>query len=222
MDQPGLSPSRHVRALRGLARINLVSGSAGILWGPLEALGRALGTRSLRVLDVASGGGDVPIRLWRRARRAGLDWDVEGCDISPVAVEHAHSCATRAGADVRFFVHDALRDPLPAGYDAVISSLFLHHLDADEARTFLRRLADSAGRLLLINDLVRSWPGLILAHMGSRLLSASPVVHTDGPRSVAAAFTPAEALALAEQAGLHGATVTRRWPCRYLLTWRRP
>jgi SAM-dependent methyltransferase len=222
MDQPGLSPSRHVRALRGLARINLLSGSAGILWGPLKALGRELGTRALRVLDVASGGGDVPIRLWRRARRAGLDWDVEGCDISPVAVEHARACAARAGAEVRFFVHDALRDPLPAGYDAVISSLFLHHLDGDQARAFLRRLADSAGRLLLINDLARSWPGLILAHVGARLLSASPVVHTDGPRSVEAAFTPGEALALAEKAGLHGATVARRWPCRYLLTWRRP
>jgi len=222
MDQPGLSPSRHVRALRGLARINLISGSARILWGPLEALGRELGTRPLRVLDVASGGGDVPIRLWRRARRAGLDWDVAGCDVSPVAVAHARACAARAGAAVRFFVHDALHDPPPAGYDAVISSLFLHHLDGDQARTFLRRLGDMAGRLLLINDLVRSWPGLILAHVGTRLLSASPVVHTDGPRSVEAAFTPAEALALAEQAGLHGAAVARRWPCRYLLTWRRP
>jgi 2-polyprenyl-3-methyl-5-hydroxy-6-metoxy-1,4-benzoquinol methylase len=230
MDQPGLSPPRHVRALRGLARINFFSGSARILWRPLEALGRELGPRTgglaprrpLRVLDVATGGGDVPTRLWRRARRAGLDWDVEGCDVSPVAVEHARACAARAGAGVRFFVHDALNDPPPAGYDAVISSLFLHHLDGDQARTFLRRLGDMAGRLLLINDLVRSWPGLVLAHVGTRLLSASPVVHADGPRSVEAAFTPAEALALAEQAGLHGATVARRWPCRYLLTWRRP
>jgi SAM-dependent methyltransferase len=222
MDQPGLSPARHVRALRGLARINYFSGSAGILWRPLEALGRELGTRSLRVLDVASGGGDVPIRLWRRARRAGLDWAVDGCDVSPVAVEHARRCAARVGAGVRFAVHDVLLNPLPAGYDAVVSSLFLHHLDADNAHTFLRRLAAAAGRLVLINDLARSWRGLVLAYLGTRLLSASPVVHVDGPRSVEAALTPAEALALAEQAGLHGATVARRWPCRYLLAWRRP
>ena len=43
MDQPRPEPARHVRALRGLARINYFSGSAGILWRPLEALGREPG-----------------------------------------------------------------------------------------------------------------------------------------------------------------------------------
>jgi hypothetical protein len=62
---------------------------------------------------------------------------------------------------------------------------------------------------------------MLLACAGTRLLSRSPVVHVDGPRSVAAAFTPAEALDLAQRAGLTGATVVRRWPCRFLLTWRR-
>src|SRR5918912_1375115 len=73
MDQPGLDPRRHAHALRGLARINFWSGSAGILWPDLAALARETAPRPLRVLDVATGGGDVPIRLWRRARRAGLD-----------------------------------------------------------------------------------------------------------------------------------------------------
>src|SRR4051794_29309691 len=125
MDQPGLSPDRHAQALGGLARINFWSGSAGILWPPLRDLSRRVGGR-LRVLDLASGGGDVPIRLWYRARRAGLDWDVQGCDISPVAVAHAQKAAQRAGASVRFFVYDALNGPPQEPQDAVISSLFLH------------------------------------------------------------------------------------------------
>jgi 2-polyprenyl-3-methyl-5-hydroxy-6-metoxy-1,4-benzoquinol methylase len=222
MDQPGLSPARHAGALRGLARINFFSGSAGTLWPPLRDLARAVAPRPLRVLDVATGGGDVPVRLWRRARREGLAVQVEGCDVSPVALEHARACAARRGAGVRFFVHDALRGEPPAGYDAAVSSLFLHHLGEEDAVAFLRWLAESAGRLVLVNDLARSWAGLALAHVGARLLSASPVVHTDGPRSVQSAFTPAEALTMAGRAGLRGATVTRRWPCRYLLTWRRP
>jgi 2-polyprenyl-3-methyl-5-hydroxy-6-metoxy-1,4-benzoquinol methylase len=222
MDQPGLSPARHAGALRGLARINFVSGSAGILWPALRGLALEVAPRPLHVLDVASGGGDVPVRLWRRARHAGLDLHIEGCDVSPVAVEHARATAARRGAEVRFFVHDALQGPAPAGYDAAVSSLFLHHLSEDEAVAFLGRLAAAVGRLLLVNDLARSWAGLALAHVGARLLSASPVVHIDGPRSVASAFTPAEALALAGRAGLHGARVVRRWPCRYLLSWKRP
>ncbi len=222
MDQPGLSPERHRHALRGLARINFWSGSARILWPGLRDLARELAPRRPRVLDLATGGGDVPVRLWRKARQAGVALALEACDVSPVAIEHARAGAERAGADVRFFVHDALNGPALSGYDAVTCSLFLHHLDDDEACGLLRRIADGAGRLVLVNDLTRSLAGLLLAHLGTRLLTFSDVVHTDGPRSVEAAFTPDEARALAERAGLRGAVVARRWPCRWLLTWRRP
>jgi 2-polyprenyl-3-methyl-5-hydroxy-6-metoxy-1,4-benzoquinol methylase len=222
MDQPDLSPERHRRALHGLARINFWSGSARILWPGLRDLARQLAPRPPRVLDLATGGGDVSLRLWKRARRAGVPLTLEGCDISPVAIDHARAAAAAAGADVRFFRHDALTGPPLSGYDAVTCSLFLHHLDDDEACALLRRMAETAGRLVLVNDLTRSLAGLVLAHVGTRLLTLSDVVHTDGPRSVEAAFTPKEALALAERAGLRGATVARRWPCRWLLTWSRP
>ncbi len=228
MDQPDLAPVEHHRALGGLARVNLVSGSARILWPPLAALGRELATSRLRVLDLGTGAGDVPVRLWQKAARAGLDWQIEGWDVSPVAIEHARRRAEAAGARVEFAVRDALHGPPLEGYDAVVCSLFLHHQDDEQACALLRRMAglpaSSPGRarLVLVNDLVRGLPGLVLAHLGVRLLTGSPVVHVDGPRSVEAAFTPAEARALAERAGLHGATVRRRWPCRFLLSWRRP
>jgi hypothetical protein len=53
------------------------------------------------------------------------------------------------------------------------------------------------------------------------LLSRSPIVRHDGLVSAAAAFTAKEAMALADQAGLQGATLTRHWPERYLLVWSR-
>ena len=71
MDQPDLDLARHLLALRGLERINFWSGSAGILWPTVRTALRQAG-RPLRLLDVATGAGDVPIRLWQRARRAGL------------------------------------------------------------------------------------------------------------------------------------------------------
>jgi SAM-dependent methyltransferase len=222
MDQPDLDPRLHVEALRGLERINLLSGSAGILWPALERLARTSGPGGARVLDVATGAGDVPIRLWQRARRAGLPLRIDGCDRSGCAVAHARRRAGELHADVQFFEWDALNGPLPQGYDALVSSLFLHHLERDQAVDLLRRMAGAASRLLLINDLERSRAGLLLSYLGTRLLSASPVVHTDGPLSVAAAFTRDEVLALARQAGLGGATVQRRWPFRFLLTWSRP
>ncbi|MHB1424525.1 MAG: methyltransferase domain-containing protein [Gemmataceae bacterium] len=228
MDQPDLHADRHVEALRGLARINFLSRSAGILWPALVELARAMAPQVPRVLDVATGGGDVPIRLWRRARRAGFELRLEGCDINSVALEYARTRAAEVNAPIRFFVHDALGDlPVPTlaqgatGYDAIICSLFLHHLEEAQAIALLRRMADMARRIVLVNDLERRWTGLLAAHLATRLLSRSSVVHVDGPRSVEGAFTPAEARTLAERAGLCGARVERRWPFRWLLTWRR-
>ena len=220
MDQPDLRPARHVGALRGLARVNFWSGSAGILWLPLAGLARRLG-RPVRVLDAASGAGDVPLRLWRRAHRAGLDFRIDGCDLSPLAVEHARGRAEAAGADVRFFVEDVLRGPSLPGYDVVMCSLFLHHLGEEEAVGFLRWAAETAAHQVLVSDLERSGLGLALAHVAVRLLTTSDVVHVDGPRSVESAFTVDEARGLAERVGLRAAVVRRRWPFRYLLTWER-
>jgi SAM-dependent methyltransferase len=216
MDEPGLDPRRHVEALRGLERINFWSGSSRIYWPRIEAEAR---NSPVRVLDLASGGGDVTIRLWRKARRGGLPLRIEGCDHNPLALEHARARARDQAAEVTFFQCDVLNDRLPDDYDILISSLFLHHLDEDQAVQFLRRAAGAARRLVLVNDLVRGKFHLALAHVAGRLLTFSPVVHADGPRSVAAAFTVSEMRQLAEQAGLSGTTVTRHWPCRMLLAW---
>jgi 2-polyprenyl-3-methyl-5-hydroxy-6-metoxy-1,4-benzoquinol methylase len=222
IDQPNLEEERHVQALHGLERINRWSGSARILWPPIRALARQMGGAPLRLLDVATGAGDVPIRLWQKARRAGIALGVEGCDRSPTAVIHARRAAAAKGVDARFFEWDALGSPLPAGHDIVTSSLFLHHLEEEQAIGLLQHMAEAAQRLVLINDLRRSTGGLLLAYAGTRLLSRSPVVHTDGPLSVAAAFTPAEMRLLAERAGLPGGVIARRWPFRFLFSWAKP
>src|SRR5215471_2034529 len=140
MDEPDLDEARHRQALRGLERINRVSGSARILWPPLASLARRLAPRPARILDVATGSGDVLRGLRRRARRAGLALLLEGCDISLTALAHARSRAEAEQAELRFFPHDVLRGALPAGYDAVISSLFLHHLTEAQAVQLLRNM----------------------------------------------------------------------------------
>ena len=120
-----------------------------------------------------------------------------------------------------FFTHDAIRDPLPDGFDVVTCSLFLHHLSDDDAGTVLRRIKDAAGRLVLVNDLARSRFNFLAVWLACHLTTRSRVVRFDGPASVRSAFTPAEAAALAGRAGMTGATVSHRFPCRFLLSWSR-
>ena len=149
-----------------------------------------------------------------------MNLEISGCDMSDLAVQHASAHAAKAGASVRFFRHDVLADPLPEGFDVLTSSLFLHHLDEPEAVELLRRVRQ-AGELVLVDDLVRSPWGWLLAYVGIRILSRSKVAHVDGPLSVEGAFTCDEVRELTRQAGWPESEVTPRFPCRFLLVGRK-
>ncbi len=235
MDDPALDPQSHRDALAGLRRVNRASNSAAILWRPIARWVRARGATSVRVLDIASGGGDVAVALAWRAARAGLRLEVLGLDRSPVAVDTVRSLAERelagiarrsGGAEratprLEFAVADVLTEALPGGFQIVTSSLFLHHLREEAATKLLSRMASAAGDLMLVNDLHRSAGGYLLAQLACRLLTRSPIVRADGPASVAAAFTAVEAGQLCAAAGLHAVTIQRVWPSRMLISWAR-
>jgi len=219
MDDPALAADAHHAALAGLSRANLLSLAPRTLWRPLAARIRRDPSRRWRLLDVATGAGDVPLALARRAKAASLPLDVSGCDLSDTAIDHATRRAKTAGLAATFFRRDLLADGVPPGYDFVICSLFLHHLDTPDAVRLLRSIGEAAGTLALVSDLRRTRTGYALAFAATRLLSRSRVVHTDGPLSVRAAFTIDEARTLAADAGLARRTrLTPAWPQRFLMT----
>ncbi|MFM7057840.1 MAG: methyltransferase domain-containing protein, partial [Planctomycetota bacterium] len=244
MDDPQLDAGLHAAALAGLRRIHWFIGTAGALWGAVRraAGGRGVGGAEvgggvragagvsggggtvsgvLRILDLASGGGDLAVAIAERCRASGLAAVVHGCDISGTAVARARHLAEERGVSgVEFFRLDVLEDAWPESrYDVVMNSLFLHHLSEESGLHLLRRMRESGG-LVVVDDLLRTQAGYWLAWVGCHLLSRSPVVHFDGPVSVESALSWAEVLGLAERAGLSGASVRCHWPERFLLTWR--
>lgn len=95
----------------------------------------------VRVLDIGSGPGWIPIEL--AARRSG--WELHGADASGDMVARAVRNAEAAGvADrVRFHRADGTALPFePASFDLVISHYVLHHLETPE------ELFDEAARLV--------------------------------------------------------------------------
>jgi len=221
LDQPGLGRRELGRALAGLARLNWWSGSSRPFRRPLEALASSTGGRPVRVLDVASGGGDVPVALASWAFRRGFTVKLTLCDMNAGSVDLALRRAAFEGISATGLVQDLRSARLPAGFDTVISSLFLHHLEWEQAVAVLQAMAGAADRLLVVCDLRRTAAGLALAAAASRLLTRSAVVHTDAVLSVRAAFTLDEVRRLAREAGLAGARVDRCWPQRWRLSWWR-
>ncbi len=216
MDRPDLPAQEHELALRGLESINRISRTAQALLPPIQSLGR----RELTLLDIACGGGDVPVTLARLARAQGIDLHLTLFDRSETALSRALTSARQAGIPCQTLCGDLVRDDLPQA-DVVTNSLFLHHLDRGDAVLALSRLYRAAGRLVIVSDLRRSRMGLALAWTTTRLLSPSHIVRHDGPISVRAAWSIPELRQMADDAGMESASIRHCWPWRMLLVYRK-
>lgn len=222
MDDPQLDSQMHREALQGLARINRVTRVYRLLWKAIQACCRDHHLDSLSVTDLGCGSGDLLIWLKTKAITKGIDLKITGCDFNAVAIQAAQNRAEQSNLAAEFVQMDVLEEPLPASQDMIVSSLFLHHLADEDVVRLLQRMAESTRHRVVVQDLVRSRFGYLLCWLGTRLLSRSPVVQTDGPLSVAGAFTLTEIRQLADRATLTHCQIDRHWPERFLLTWRQP
>lgn len=220
MDDPSLDRLQHLKALVDLEKLNRIGGSASLLWSPLRKLAQANRT-ALKVLDIGTGGGDIPRALESRARKSGLSMRIDGCDRSHRAVEHARNKAQEVDCPSGFFQLDAVTQELPESYDIILCSLLTHHMDENDVILLMKKMSRAARQAFFINDLSRSHLNLLLVKTATRLLSNSPVVQYDGPASVLAAYTAAEMKDMAAKAGLSSFRLNEKFPCRLLLEWYR-
>ena len=152
------------------------------------------------VLDVATGGADLPRVLQGWSEREGRALTMLATDLSRDVLRIAQH--ETQSLPILLFQSDALRLPFAdGGVDIVTCTQALHHFSRDAAVRLLREMARVARIGVIVNDLRRSY----LAYWGARLLAygpVSPLSRHDGPLSVLRAYTPAEVMALARQAAL--------------------
>ena len=179
--------------------------------------------RPVTVLDVATGGADIPRAVAAWARRAGRTIRLVAADRHAQVLGFARR-STPATDCISFVRHDALAAPFPAAaFDVVTCSLTLHHFDEDGAVALLRDLDRLARLGVVVNDLRRGW----LAYLGARALVAPLgarhcLTRHDAPLSVLRAYTPAELRGLADRAGLSGARLFLHRPFRMALVVEKP
>lgn len=160
--------------------------------------------RSLTLLDVGSGGGDVARALARWAHRDGLDLRITGVDPDVRALEWAAARTARWSARHPHLAPPAFRaatsrELVAAGetFDVVISNHLLHHLDPEHVRELVADSERLARRLVVHNDLVRSPGAYRLYAVGVLPLAPGSFLRTDGLRSLRRSYVPDELRALA-------------------------
>jgi 2-polyprenyl-3-methyl-5-hydroxy-6-metoxy-1,4-benzoquinol methylase len=198
------------QSLADIARLNAVFGGRHItLVHVKRLLADAPRDRTITILDVGTGGADIPRTLARWARRAGRRIRILALDRDEGMLACARH-ATAAYPEIILLQGDGLGLPVrPGSIDVVISALTLHHLEPAAAVRYLMEM-DAAARLgLVVNDLVRGRAAYAVVWLATRALTRNPMSQHDGPLSVLRAYTPAEVQTLCEKAGLFTARVLR-------------
>ncbi|MEO1527150.1 MAG: methyltransferase domain-containing protein [Planctomycetota bacterium] len=214
MDDPDLSPELHLAALRGLTRLNTLTAVAGPMYRYIRDAARR-NDGHVRLLDVASGSGDLPLAWAKRARRDGIQLSITTVDISDVAVRVQKERAEAAGIEMETLQRDCLSEGLPDGFDICTNSLFFHHLEDEDGIRLAKSMAAAADQFLAC-DLERARINWLLVMIGARLATRSPVVHVDARRSIEGAYSKSEFAALLRRALGHDVPVRRVLPCRMI------
>jgi len=210
LDGPLDDPAALAGNLRDLGRINRRLGGVRLSAAAIEAL--AAHRDELTLLDVGTGGADIPLELIARALRRGRHIRVVGVDARPeilaAAVRGRPEISTSAGLELH--VGDGRRLAYPdRSFDVAHASLVLHHLEPEEATAVLREMRRVARLGVVVNDLERSRLGLLGAWLIGHLLTGNRLTRHDAPLSVRRAYQAPEMASMLRSAGLVPVTTIR-------------
>ena len=203
LDGPLDDPRTLAGNLRDLRRINRWLGGVSLTTVAIDAL--AAHRDDLTLLDVGTGGADIPLALLAGARKRGRRLLVVAIDSRPeilaAAAVATPGLATTDGLELH--VGDGRSLPYAdRSFDVAHASLVLHHLEPAAALDLLREMARVSRLGVVINDLDRGRLGLLGAWLIGHLLTRNRYTRSDAPLSVRRAYRPAEMAAMVRGAGL--------------------
>jgi 2-polyprenyl-3-methyl-5-hydroxy-6-metoxy-1,4-benzoquinol methylase len=198
MDRPQPVTAELVSDLRNLRQFNRHFGSYALIRRFLRRWIQP--GAQLRVLDLATGSGDIPRLVIDYARKLGAKTRVDAIDQQSSTLEIARGLSADY-PEIDFQQADVLSFGEDGQYDIVLCSLALHHFDETAAIRLLERCRDLSRKFVLVSDLRRG----LLATVGVYLLTAfiyrEPMTRTDARLSAARAFSFREFGSLAKRAG---------------------
>jgi ubiquinone/menaquinone biosynthesis C-methylase UbiE len=210
LDGPLDDPAALAGNLRDLGRINRRLGGVDLSAAAIEAI--AAHRHELTMIDIGTGGADIPIALMARARERGRRLHVVGIDSRPeilaAAVRANPATATADGLELHVGDGRTLRYP-DRSFDVAHASLVLHHFDPAEAAALLREMGRVARLGIVINDLHRSRIGWLGAWLMGHLLTRNRLTRHDAPLSVRRAYRVTEMTEMLRAAGLIPVRIVR-------------
>lgn len=215
LDQANVDPRDVQLSLADLRTVNRLFGGIRTSLCLFQRVLDKTALRELSILDVGAGAGDVPRAVACALRKRNIRVALTLFD------QHQNHLPALDGTDPELFTMtgDALQLPfLDDSFDVVSCSLFLHHLEPEQARAFVSSALRVARRAVVINDLVRGRLHHTMLHAW-RPFFRTRISYLDGLTSVRRAYKPEEMSELLE--GIGQVEITRHFFCRMgILVWK--
>src|SRR6266496_3835937 len=195
-DQP---PSAELeRDLERIRQLNRWFGSYHLVLGFIRSWIRP--ADKLRVVDLATGSGDIPRLIVDYARKISAKVEIDALDRQPATLE----IAQRLSADypeISYREANILEWNSVQAYDIALCTLALHHFSNEDAVRLLRRCCQVSKRFVLVSDLRRSFSLIAGVYVLTALIFREQMTRYDARLSAIRAFSFSETRDLALRAG---------------------
>ncbi len=198
MDRPEASRQELESSLRSLRGLNRYFGSYGLVRHFLRRWIKR--GDQLRLLDLATGSGDIPRLVADHARAIGAKIEIVAIDFQPTTLQIAQRF-TADYPEISFQQADVLTFQSEEPFDIVTCNLALHHFSNNDAVKLLQRCRELSQRCVLVSDLRRGWECTVGVYLLTALIFNDAMTRNDGRASAARAFSFAELRDLARRAG---------------------
>jgi 2-polyprenyl-3-methyl-5-hydroxy-6-metoxy-1,4-benzoquinol methylase len=200
MDRPQPVSAELEHDLLRIRQLNRWFGSYRLLWSFMRRWIKP-GAR-IRVVDLATGSGDIPRLIANYARKIGAQIEIDAVDRQPATLEIARKLST-AYPEISYHQANVLEWSSAEAHHIVLCTLTLHHFSDEDAVRVLRRCRELSRRFVLVSDLRRGFLLQAGVHLLTAVIFREPMTRYDARLSAERAFSFSEVRGLALRAGWH-------------------
>lgn len=198
MDRPQPVLAELERDLVRIRQLNRWFGSYRLVLGFIRRWIRP--DEKLRVVDLATGSGDIPRLIVDYARQISAKVEIDALDWQPATLEIARKLSVNY-PEISYHEANILEGNSIAAYDIALCTLALHHFSNEDAVRLLRRCREVSKRLVLVSDLRRSFSLVAGVYLLTTLIFREPMTRYDARLSAIRAFSFSEMRDIAMRAG---------------------
>lgn len=217
LDDLNLSGKKLEQSLRQLAYINRGLGNTRSILYAIKNLTPKNCPKTLRIIDLGCGGGDILIQIEKQLRKKALPYQLVGIDGNPNSLAFARRQAGKS-SQIEFLCQDIMANNFQLNdCDILLSSHFIYHFEEAQLIHFLQKHKKNIHSSILFSELRRNKLAYLLFRTFSRILGFNKIVREDGTLAIRRAYTKSEMEDLLSRSGIHSFQVQNKWLFRMLI-----